>query len=112
MRSESALVAHRVAMHVHGCVCKHMCKGTKVASMHVCVVCMCVCIFVVYVNCTHAYPSCNTPYLKCHKLSSPQMSVSWVHSSCIQYEVLCVPLHSVHLDSCVGAPQNTPLLET
>lgn len=58
-------------------------------------------------------PSCSTPYLKCHMLSSPQMSVvSWVGSSCIQYEVLCVPLHSILLDSCVGVPQNTPLLET
>lgn len=52
------------------------------------------------------------PYLKCHKLSPSQMCVSWVRSSCIQHEVLCVPLHSALLDSCVGAPQNTPLLET
>lgn len=51
-------------------------------------------------------------YLKCRRMSFPQMSVSWVHSSCIQHEVLCVPLRSVLLGSCVGAPQNTPLLVT
>lgn len=66
----------------------------------------------IYPNGIHAYSLYNVPYLKCHKLRSPQWSVSSVHFSCIQYEVLCVPLHSVLLDSCEGAPQNTPLLET
>lgn len=51
-------------------------------------------------------------YLKCHKPSSPQTHASWVHSSCTQYEVWCVPLRSAPLGSCAGAPQNTPPPET
>lgn len=95
------------------CLCLNcMCSGPKVASMYICVH-LCVHLrHLVCVTCMRACWSCYTSYLKCHKLSFPQMSVSWVHSSCIQHEVLCVPLHSVLLGNCVGAPQNTPLLET